>query len=71
MRCLGSAQRLRSKYGKGYQIEIGLEIPSLEEVTGFADQLIQKGAVQINAHTRLRRWRRQRYLGRQRYFDRT
>jgi len=51
MRCLGSAQRLRSKYGKGYQIEIGLEIPSLEEVTRFADQLIQKGAVQITTHT--------------------
>ena len=27
LRCLGSSQRLRSKYGHGYQIEIGLVIP--------------------------------------------
>lgn len=27
LRCLGSSQRLRSKYGHGYQIEIGMVIP--------------------------------------------
>lgn len=49
MRCLGSAQRLRSKYGKGYQIEFGLEIPSITEVTDFASELIEKGQVRASA----------------------
>lgn len=52
MRCLGSAQRLRSKYGKGYQIEIGLEIPSLDQVTAFADALVQKGCVSVTQEAR-------------------
>ena len=30
LRCLGSSQRLRTNYGHGYQIEIGMEIPSSE-----------------------------------------
>lgn len=30
LRCLGSAQRLRTRYGEGYQIEIGLALPSQE-----------------------------------------
>ena len=30
MRCLGSAQRLRSRYGEGYQIEIGIALPDAE-----------------------------------------
>ena len=32
-RCLGSAQRLRSLYGHGYQLEIVMRLPSEEEVT--------------------------------------
>jgi ATP-binding cassette, subfamily A (ABC1), member 3 len=32
LRCLGSAQRLRTRYGRGYQIEIGMVIPSPEDV---------------------------------------
>ena len=31
LRCLGSAQRLRSAYGDGFQIEISLRLPSSEE----------------------------------------
>ena len=33
LRCLGSSQRLRSKYGHGFQFEIGMIIPSAELVT--------------------------------------
>ena len=33
LRCLGSSQRLRTKYGHGFQIEIGMMIPSIEEIT--------------------------------------
>ena len=32
LRCLGSSQRLRSKYGHGFQIEIGMVIPSAEDI---------------------------------------
>jgi ABC-type multidrug transport system ATPase subunit len=30
LRCLGSSQRLRSKYGHGFQFEIGMVIPAAE-----------------------------------------
>ena len=33
LRCLGSSQRLRSKYGHGFQFEIGMVIPSAELVS--------------------------------------
>ena len=33
LRCLGSGQRLRSKYGSGYQIEVGFVNPGEEEIT--------------------------------------
>ncbi len=45
MRCLGSAQRLRSKYGKGYQIEMGLEIPQAHVVTTMCKEIETKGAI--------------------------
>jgi ATP-binding cassette, subfamily A (ABC1), member 3 len=32
LRCLGSSQRLRTKYGHGFQIEIGMAIPSAEDI---------------------------------------
>ena len=32
LRCLGSSQRLRTKYGHGFQIEIGMMIPSAESI---------------------------------------
>jgi ATP-binding cassette, subfamily A (ABC1), member 3 len=32
LRCLGSSQRLRTKYGHGFQIEIGMMIPSAADV---------------------------------------
>ena len=32
LRCLGSSQRLRTRYGHGYQIEIGMMIPDLEQI---------------------------------------
>jgi len=39
MRCLGSAQRLRTKYGKGYQIEIGVELPTHDDIVKVSKEL--------------------------------
>lgn len=47
LRCLGSAQRLRSKYGHGYQIEIGMVLPSPEEVQQQCRSILS--ALNINA----------------------
>jgi len=52
MRCLGSAQRLRTKYGKGYQIEFGMEIPSVDEVSEYANQLVQQGCIPADTDAR-------------------
>eukprot|EP00002_Diphylleia_rotans_P024252 TRINITY_DN477_c0_g2_i1.p1 TRINITY_DN477_c0_g2~~TRINITY_DN477_c0_g2_i1.p1 ORF type:complete len:1671 (+),score=364.81 TRINITY_DN477_c0_g2_i1:51-5063(+) len=35
MRCLGSAQHLKSRFGTGYQIDISSELESVEEVKSF------------------------------------
>lgn len=32
LRCLGSSQRLRTKYGHGFQIEIGMVIPTVDNI---------------------------------------
>jgi len=40
LRCLGSGQRLRSKYGHGYQIEVGLVNFSPEQIEEKASQLL-------------------------------
>jgi ATP-binding cassette, subfamily A (ABC1), member 3 len=32
LRCLGSSQRLRTRYGHGFQIEIGMVIPSADDI---------------------------------------
>jgi len=40
LRCLGSGQRLRSKYGHGYQIEVGLVNFSPEQIEEKATQLL-------------------------------
>jgi len=40
LRCLGSAQRLRSKYGNGYQIEFGMVIPSPISVENFGKRIL-------------------------------
>merc|ERR1711871_1278666 len=39
MRCLGSAQRLRTKYGKGYQTEIGVELPTHDDIVKVSKEL--------------------------------
>merc|ERR1711871_568275 len=41
MRCLGSAQRLRTKYGRGYQIEIGMAVPNSTSISKECIQLKQ------------------------------
>merc|ERR1712146_229237 len=49
MRCLGSAQRLRSKYGKGYQIEIGVELPVHDEIVRVCNEvLLSLGKTELN-----------------------
>lgn len=40
MRCLGSSQRLRNKYGLGYQIEILLRVPDDETVAAMSSDLL-------------------------------
>jgi hypothetical protein len=39
LRCLGPAQRLRSKYGMGYQIEIGMMIPDQKDITSIVENM--------------------------------
>ena len=39
LRCLGSSQRLRTNYGHGYQIEIGMSIPSSEAQQAKVDSI--------------------------------
>ncbi len=39
LRCLGSAQRLRARYGHGFQIEIGLVLPTAEETLSKEKEL--------------------------------
>ena len=39
LRCLGSNQRLRSRYGLGYQLEISLVIPTSEEVQSQLEEI--------------------------------
>ena len=41
LRCLGSGQRLRSIYGRGYQIEVGFIIFTPEQIEERATQLFQ------------------------------
>merc|ERR1719267_89658 len=41
LRCLGSTQRLRSLYGLGYQLEIGLSHPVPKEINSYVQKLIQ------------------------------
>mmetsp|Transcript_10158 Transcript_10158/g.13971 ORF Transcript_10158/g.13971 Transcript_10158/m.13971 type:complete len:252 (+) Transcript_10158:4785-5540(+) len=40
LRCLGSGQRLRSKYGSGYQIEVGFVNPSEDEITMKSNEML-------------------------------
>ena len=39
LRCLGSSQRLRTRYGRGYQIEIIMKVPASGIVTERADAI--------------------------------
>ena len=41
MRCLGSAQKLRSRYGHGYQIEIGMIIPDAASLAERVTMMLQ------------------------------
>ena len=41
LRCLGSAQRLRSKYGSGYQLEIGMVLPTSLNIEELGAQILQ------------------------------
>ena len=41
LRCLGSAQHLRTKYGDGLQIEIGMVLPSPESIAEHCSTLLK------------------------------
>jgi len=40
LRCLGSGQRLRSQYGRGYQLELGLVVPDAEIIHDQATKIL-------------------------------
>lgn len=40
LRCLGSGQRLRSQYGRGYQVELGLVVPDAEIILDQATKIL-------------------------------
>ena len=40
LRCLGSSQRLRSRYGHGYQIEIGVIVPDAIAISGQVQTIL-------------------------------
>ena len=40
LRCLGSSQRLRTRYGHGFQIEIGMMIPESTEIAAQTSAII-------------------------------
>eukprot|EP00605_Chrysophyceae_sp_TOSAG23-4_P000940 GSChrysophyteH1.ASY1.ANO1.1040.1 assembled CDS len=50
LRCLGSAQRLRSKYGNGYQLEIGMTLPTAAEIEGTCSFILNE--LKVEAATR-------------------
>ena len=41
LRCLGSGQRLRSQYGRGYQLELGLMVPDSEIIHEQATKMLK------------------------------
>jgi ABC-type multidrug transport system ATPase subunit len=43
LKCLGSSQRLRTRYGRGYQIEITYKIPDDEELGQLTTKIVQSG----------------------------
>jgi len=52
LRCLGSAQRLRSRYGNGYQIEVSLVIPDADAIAAKAAEImsiLKKGPASASA----------------------
>jgi ATP-binding cassette subfamily A (ABC1) protein 3 len=40
-RCLGSSQHLKSKFGMGYQLEVGFRTPTRAETTAWADKIFK------------------------------
>lgn len=49
LRCLGSSQRLRSRYGTGYQLEFGFTIPSEEQMMAQVNQLVNSLNLKMTA----------------------
>ena len=39
LKCLGTSQHIKNKFGGGYEIEVKLELPTKEEIDGIAKQL--------------------------------
>jgi energy-coupling factor transporter ATP-binding protein EcfA2 len=43
LRCIGSGQHLKTRFGKGFEIDVGIELPAQAEITDFASQLARLG----------------------------
>jgi len=41
LRCLGAAQRLKSRFGLGYQLEIGLKLPDANDVSKYVELIMK------------------------------
>lgn len=48
LRCIGSSQRLRSRYGHGFQIEIGFQIPTIEEIDTTMKEILSNIEIFVN-----------------------
>lgn len=42
VRCLGSTQRLRTTYGKGYQIEFDITVPDVVSTSAKCASMVEK-----------------------------
>ena len=51
LRCLGSSQRLRSRYGHGFQIELGMALPPPESISSQAAAIVTASGKAIPANS--------------------
>ena len=49
LRCLGSGQHLKQRYGDGYEVDIKIKFASFESMSMLVEQLKEAGIVKLNA----------------------
>lgn len=48
LRCLGSGQHLKQRYGDGYEVDIKIKFASIESMSVLANQLVEAGIIKPN-----------------------